>query len=113
MRSSSRASWISASAKTLVQTVDALESLVDLLEKNRTYRSLKPFGEPQLGQYGLYPTLGSRNDRMREVRALLWLLNLSDGRHDLLAIAERSGAPLTLLAELAERCLAEGLLAVS
>jgi aminopeptidase-like protein len=25
--------------------------------------------------------------------ALLWVLNLSDGQHDLLAIAERSGEP--------------------
>ncbi len=98
------------SAETIVRTVDALEALVDLLEANRRYRNLKPEGEPQLGRHGLYPTLGSRNDRKREVRAILWLLNLADGTRDLLQISEASGLPVTLLAEVAERCRAKDLL---
>ena len=100
------------SAETLVRTVDFLESLIDLLESNLTYRNLKPFGEPMLGRYGLYPTVGSRNDVNREVKALLWLLNLADGSRDLLTIAEQSGVSASLLSELAGRCVAKDVLAI-
>jgi aminopeptidase-like protein len=43
--------------------------------------------------------------------ALLWVLNLSDGDHDLLAIAARAGLDFALVAEAAETLLAHGLLA--
>jgi aminopeptidase-like protein len=43
--------------------------------------------------------------------AVLWVLNLSDGTHDLLAVAERSGLDFALVAEAAETLLAHGLLA--
>ena len=47
--------------------------------------NLNPKGEPQLGRRGLYASPGA------EEMALLWVLNLSDGRTSLLDIAERSG----------------------
>jgi aminopeptidase-like protein len=62
----------------------------DALERNGVYRSLNPKGEPQLGRRGLYGSLGGDPDRTNEL-ALLWVLNLSDGRHSLLDVAERSG----------------------
>ncbi len=49
-----------------------------------------PFGEPQLGRRGLYRELGGTSVPDVE-KALLWVLNFSDGEHDLLSIAERSG----------------------
>ena len=98
------------SPETVVQTVDDLEAICAALDGNRRYRNLKPHGEPQLGRYGLYPKRGSRNDRNREVVALLWVLNQADGETDLLTVAERSGLPLELLTSLAERCVAQGLL---
>ena len=52
---------------------------------------------------GLYPPLGTRRQRDERLTALGWLLNLADGRHDLVAIAERSGAEFDLLDELAKR----------
>lgn len=65
--------------------------VMNVLEGNRRYRNLNPKCEPQLGRRGLYRTIGG-DDRGRERElALLWVLNLSDGRHDLLDIAERSG----------------------
>jgi len=71
-------------------SIDAYEAVCRVLDRNLAFRNLLPFGEPQLGRRGLYPTLGIANQSER-VAPMMWLLNLSDGRHDLLAIAERSG----------------------
>ncbi len=64
------------------------------LEGNRTYLNLNPKGEPQLGRRGLYRTTGDRTGggKVKEM-PILWVLNLSDGEHSLLDIAERSGLP--------------------
>jgi aminopeptidase-like protein len=43
--------------------------------------------------------------------ALLWVLNFSDGSHDLLRIAERSGLEFGILREAANALVAQGLLA--
>jgi aminopeptidase-like protein len=64
--------------------------IVDLVEANTKYRNLSPYGEPQLGRRGLYQSVP---DGTNPEAAYLWLLNLSDGKSDLLAIAERSGLP--------------------
>jgi aminopeptidase-like protein len=69
----------------------------DLLEDNHTYVNLNPKCEPQLGRRGLYSTIGGQSDgKLREL-AMLWALNLSDGRHSLLDIAERSALPFALI----------------
>lgn len=84
--------------------------VVALLEANRTYLNLNPCCEPQLGRRGLYQHIGGRDDGREFELALLWVLNLSDGDHDLLAIAERSRAPFRRLAEAAAALLEVGLL---
>jgi aminopeptidase-like protein len=61
-----------------------LLSILFVVEHNQTYINLQPHGEPQLGKRGLYDSIGANE------LALLWLLNLSDGHHSLLDIAERS-----------------------
>jgi aminopeptidase-like protein len=43
--------------------------------------------------------------------AMLWVLNLSDGDHDLLQIAERAGLDFMVVHSAAERLIAHGLLA--
>jgi aminopeptidase-like protein len=63
-----------------------LKAILDVLEHNNTYVSQNQKCEPQLGKKGLYRKPGSV-----ENLALLWVLNLSDGDHSLLDIAERSG----------------------
>ena len=52
-----------------------------------------PKGEPQLGRRGLYNAIGGQNDSAELQLAILWVLNLSDGEHSLLDIAERAGIP--------------------
>ena len=95
----------------LEDSLDTCLRIVDLLEGNRTYVNLKPKGEPQLGRYGLYGSLGGgHHDEQRQL-ALLWVLNLSDGRTSLLDVATRSGLSFGLVAESADRLEAAGLLA--
>jgi aminopeptidase-like protein len=78
-------------------------------DRNATFENLFPYGEPQLGRRGLYPTIGAA-DQKRHVEALMWVLNLSDGRHDLSAIAERSGLPVEQLRRAALAAEAKGVL---
>jgi aminopeptidase-like protein len=77
-------------------SIDAYEAIMRALDRNVSFRNLLPHGEPQLGRRGLYPTLGNV-DKSERVEAMMWVVNLSDGEHDLLAIAERSGLPLEAL----------------
>jgi aminopeptidase-like protein len=85
--------------------------IFDVIENNRTYRNLNPFCEPQLGRRNLYRTTGG-NPIGVEVNARLWVLNLSDGEHSLLDIAERSGHPFSAICDAAEVLSQSGLLSV-
>jgi aminopeptidase-like protein len=84
--------------------------VVQVLERNRRYHNLSPRGEPQLGRRGLYGAIGGRSDAEERQMAMLWVLNLSDGRHSLLDVAERSGVAVSLLAEVASTLEEAGLL---
>ena len=94
----------------LVASIDAYLAALGVLDANAVYRRTAPCGEPQLGRYGLYPTLGGPTVRDESLAALRWLLNLADGSHDLLAIAERSKIEFAALDEAARKCLAAGLI---
>jgi aminopeptidase-like protein len=85
-------------------------AVIDVLEGNRRYLNLNPKCEPQLGRRGLYRTIGGDDvGRAREL-ALLWVLNLSDGHHSLLDVAERSGVSFTAIRQAADALLEVGLL---
>jgi aminopeptidase-like protein len=79
------------SPKALVDTFQRCLEIFHLLEHNRSYRNLNPKCEPLLGKRGLYRELGGYADAESRELAMLWVLNLSDGDHSLLDIAERSG----------------------
>lgn len=74
----------------LAESFDLCRSVFDALECNKTYLNQNPKCEPQLGKRGLYNAIGGRQDSGLNEMALLWVLNLSDGEHSLLDIAERS-----------------------
>jgi len=76
-------------------------AIIDVLENNITYVNQKPYGEPQLGKYGLYKAFGEQDHAGIFQKAVLWILNLSDGRHDLLSIAERAGLAFAVVREAA------------
>ncbi len=85
----------------LAASLETYLAVCDVLEGNRTYLNQNPKGEPQLGRRGLYGQLGGRNDAVVDQMALLWVLNLADGQHSLLDMAERSGMPFPLLRQAA------------
>ena len=86
------------------------QAVVELLETNRQYVNTQPYGEPQLGKRGLYRTLGGISNAKTEEMAMLWVLNLSDGTHALLDIAERAKLPYPLIQQAALRLQEHGLL---
>jgi aminopeptidase-like protein len=77
-------------ADTLEGSLARALEVVEILETNGRYRNLNPKCEPQLGKRGLYRSIGGGASLEQ---ALLWVLNLSDGRHSLLDVADRSGLP--------------------
>lgn len=98
-------------------TAEALEGsmrlcveLFELLEKDVRYVNLNPRCEPQLGRRGLYRELGGHPDAEQRELAILWVLNLSDGSHSLLDIAERSNLNFSMISEVAAELSRHGLL---
>ena len=85
--------------------------VVDVLETNGTFANLSPYGEPQLGRRGLYRSSGGAVQSPDDERALLWVLNLSDGGASLIDIAVRSGLAYAVIRRAAERLAQAGLLA--
>ncbi|MGW2940145.1 winged helix-turn-helix domain-containing protein, partial [Streptomyces sp. NPDC001156] len=59
---------------------------------------------------GLYDALGGRSDTKQAQMAMLWVLNLSDGEHSLLDVAERSGLPFDTVAAAADALHDAGLI---
>jgi aminopeptidase-like protein len=86
-------------------------AVMDVLENNRRYQNLNPYCEPQLGKRGLYRSTGGEAIGV-EINARLWTLNLSDGEHSLLDIADYSGLPFSAISDAAELLRENGLLAV-
>jgi aminopeptidase-like protein len=85
--------------------------IFDALEGERSYVTLAPYGEPQLGRRGLYRKTGGEQQIPERQLAILWVLNQSDGRHSLADIATRAGLPLSLIESVADDLEAAGLLA--
>jgi aminopeptidase-like protein len=95
----------------LAEALVTVESIVEVLEGNASYVNLKPKGEPQLGRRGLYDSLGGDTEGRERELALLWVLSLSDGRHSLLDVAERSRLPFATVRHAADALLERELLA--
>ncbi len=88
----------------LAGSYEACLAILAVLEGDRTYINQNPKCEPQLGRRGLYREIGDNE------MAMLWVLNLSDGRHSLLDIAERADLRFAALKAAADLLLAYGLL---
>jgi len=94
----------------LQESLEVCQEIVEVLEGNRRYLNLFPKGEPQLGRRGLYGSIGGRSDAEERQMAMLWVLNLSDGDHSLLDVAERAGLPFAQVADVAAVLEEAGLL---
>jgi aminopeptidase-like protein len=97
----------------LVESLRRYLEVFEVLEGNGAYVNLSPRCEPQLGKRGLYGAVGGRSHAAAAQMALLWVLNLSDGRHTLLDIADRAKLPFPAVRAAASSLERVGLLAPS
>jgi aminopeptidase-like protein len=97
------AEHLAASFRWIVEAMDVVDS-------DRILVNLSPKGEPQLGRRGLYAGIGGDKEAQGHNMAMLWTLNLSDGRHSLLEIAERANLPFDAISTAADLLEDHGLL---
>ena len=95
----------------LETSYNIIAEVINVLENNFRYVNTCPKGEPQLGKRGLYGTIGGEKNSSTATLTLLWVLNLSDGHHSLLDIAERADLPFATVSDAAKLLANTGLLA--
>lgn len=88
----------------LLNSVDELERILKLQEYNGYYINKKPFGEPKLDKYNLYPDINApalrgrsnnkKLDNRQQLNQVLHLLNYSDGKNRLIDIVKKQGYKL-------------------
>jgi aminopeptidase-like protein len=96
----------------LAESFRTYSAVLEILENNDYYLNQNPKCEPQLGKRGLYRTMGGYVESEGAELAMFWVLNLSDGQHSLLDIAERSKLAFPVVRAAAETLEAAGLLAL-
>lgn len=94
----------------LQKSYEIVAAAIDVLENNRSFLNTVSKGEPQLGKRGLYGAIGGHSDAASKAMAMLWVLNLSDGKHSLLDIAERADLPFAVVRSTADLLGQHGLL---
>jgi aminopeptidase-like protein len=98
-----RPEHLNSSYRLIADTINAIEN-------GAVYRNTLPKCEPQLGRRGLYGAIGGDKDSAAANMAMLWILNLSDGTHSLLDIAERADLPFAVVQRTAQLLRERGLL---
>ena len=106
----------------IVESVDRLEAFLRAFDEAGLFVNQAPYGEPQLGRRGLYPSVNSpltwglsddtTMDQREILNSVLTLLSYADGSRDLVAIADKRGVPVADLIPIARRLESAGLLAV-
>jgi aminopeptidase-like protein len=85
--------------------------ILDIFEQDHRPLSLAMQGEPMLARHGLYALTSRGGPGSQANLAMLWILNLADGRHSLLDMAERADLPFPAIASAATLLREHGLLA--
>jgi aminopeptidase-like protein len=96
----------------LAQSFEVILGILGVIEGNGVYVNRNPKCEPQLGKRGLYRAIGGVQSQLNEL-AMLWVLNLCDGEHSLLDIAERSECAFPEIRHAASLLFAHDLLSQS
>ena len=98
-------------ADALQESYLLINEVLELLDcADRRYARVDGRGEPQLGRRGLYRAVSGQGQVMVSQMALLWVLNLADGHHSLLDMAEVSGLGVRELMGAADLALAAELI---
>ncbi|MBW7456216.1 DUF4910 domain-containing protein [Paenibacillus sepulcri] len=110
----------SMTIEAIQQSIDELESLLQMNEAEGCYINQFPYGEVKLDKHDLYPDMNapatrflSSNeivDSRTQLNRILMLLNYSDGKHTLLDIAERSKCNIDGLMPYVQKLVEKGLL---
>jgi len=85
-------------------------AVLNILGNNKKYLNQNPKCEPQLGKRGLYHKTGGHDDSKAFQLAMLWVLNLSDGKNSLMDISERAKLGFDLIKGAADILAEHGLL---
>jgi aminopeptidase-like protein len=96
--------------QSLAQSLSLYLKVITRLETNRTFVSKNQKCEPQLGKRGIYGQIGGRSDSRIKQLAMLWVLNLCDGRHSLLDISNQSEIEFETICQTADLLLKNDLL---
>lgn len=97
----------------LAESLENCLKIIDLLEKNVWFVNQNPKCEPQLGKRGLYRPLNTKGEPPIEQLGILWVLNLADGDHSLLDIADRAGMSFDEVSKAADDLMRAGLLKIN
>jgi aminopeptidase-like protein len=105
----------------LISSIDSIEAFLKELDQIGPWRNLSPFGEPQLGRRGLYPNINSPAtwkhssddvfDKRQILERILFVLNYSDGEHNLIDISKKCGCSVRDLLPVIAQLEQKGLLA--
>ncbi|PZT48516.1 aminopeptidase [Helicobacter valdiviensis] len=85
-----------------------VKKILETLEINKIYQN-KILCEPQLGKYGLYPTLSTK-ESIKKIKDMRNLLMYCDGKRDLLEIAEICGFSLLEMKDSLKKFIELGLI---
>ena len=99
-------------AEAVEASLRAYLSVADILDNNIAYINQYPNCEPQLGKRGIYKIINGQDLQETELKkmAVLWCLNLSDGNHSLLDIADKAKIPFETIKHIAASLEDSGLL---
>jgi aminopeptidase-like protein len=104
----------------LLDSIDRIESWLKLAEVGATYVNCRPYGEPHLGKYDLYPHTNSAHtwnrssdllsDGRKRLGLILQTLSHCDGSEPIVALSGRLGIELADFAPIVEILERNGLL---
>jgi aminopeptidase-like protein len=101
------------SGTALDESLEIVTEIIDVLQRNIVFERLDGRGEPQLGERGLYRAIaGQKEAGGASQMDLLWFLNLADGHHSLLDIAERADTSFARIEAAATMALRAGIVRV-
>lgn len=86
----------------LEETLNRYLDVIYIIENNEIYINLNPKCEPQLGKRGLYSLIGSSKRSPIYQKAILWILNYSDGLNSLMDISRFSNIKFKIIKESAD-----------
>lgn len=99
--------------ESLADSFEQALGILRVVDRDQRFVRVDPRGEPQLSKHGLDKVISDHDSPGQMQLALLWVLNLSDGEHSLLDIAERAGLPFDLVATSAEHAEQAGVIRAS